>query len=66
MENSLQIAWDYLEASGDLGDPHVASKVMLESVELMVRQGERRRLMLSNRAIDDYKKFRSKRLEVVI
>jgi hypothetical protein len=28
MESSLQIAWDYLEASGDLGDPHVASKVL--------------------------------------
>ena len=63
----IQIAWDYLEGSGDLGDPHVASKVLLDSVESMVRLGERRQLMLSNRAIDDYKKFRAERngLEVV-
>ena len=53
MENSIQIAWDYLERSGDLGDPQVASTVLLNSVESMVRLGERRRLMLSNRAIND-------------
>ena len=67
MENSIQIAWDYLERSGDLGDPQIASEVLLNSVESMVRLGERRRLMLSNRAINDYKKFRAARngLEVV-
>jgi hypothetical protein len=67
MENSIQIAWDYLERSGDLGDPQIASAVLLNSVESMVRLGERRRLMLSNRAISDYKKYRAERnrLEVV-
>ncbi len=66
MENSIQIAWDYLERTGDLGDPSIASKVLLESVETMVRRGERRILMLSNTAISDYKKFRADRtLELV-
>ena len=66
MENSIQIAWDYLERTGDLGDPSVASKVLLESVEKLVRRGERRVLMLSNTAIRDYKKFRADRsLELV-
>lgn len=67
IENSIQIAWDYLERTGELGDPHVASAVLQTSIELMVRLGERRRLMLSNRAIADYKKFRAERngLEVV-
>ena len=68
MENSIQIAWDYLERSGDRGDPQHASEVFLNSVESMVRLGERRRLMLSNRAINDYKKLRAARngrLEVV-
>jgi hypothetical protein len=54
-KNSIQIAWDYLERSGDLGDPDIASEVLLSSVESMVRLGERRRLMLSNKAINDYK-----------
>ena len=26
MENSIQIAWDYLERTGDLGDPKAATK----------------------------------------
>jgi hypothetical protein len=61
IEISIQIAWDYLERAGELGDPEVASKVLLRSVESKVRRGERRRLMLSNMAIDDYKKFRAQR-----
>ncbi|WP_461318628.1 hypothetical protein [Bradyrhizobium barranii] len=66
MENSIQIAWDYLERTGDLGDPTIASKVLLDSVETLVRRGERRVLMLSNMAISDYKKFRADRpLELV-
>ena len=61
MEKSIQIAWDYLERSGELGEPEAASRVLLDSVELMVRQGERRQLVLSNRAIDAYKRFRTER-----
>lgn len=61
MENSLQIAWDYLERSGELGEPEVASRFLLDSVEQMVRHGERRQLALSNRAIDAYKRFRTER-----
>ena len=61
MENSLQIAWDYLERSGELGEPEVASRFLLDSVEQMVRHGERRQLALSNRAIDAYKRFRMER-----
>ncbi|MDO8398354.1 MAG: hypothetical protein Q7T45_11100 [Bradyrhizobium sp.] len=61
MERSIQIAWDYLERSGELGEPEAASRVLLDSVELMVRHGERRQLVLSNRAIDAYKRFRTER-----
>ena len=61
MENSIQIAWDYLERTGDLGDPEVASRFLLETVEQMVRKGERRRLRLSNYAIYAYRKFATER-----
>ncbi len=54
-------AWDYLERSGELGEPETASRFLLDSVELMVRHGERRQLVLSNRAIDAYKRFRMQR-----
>jgi hypothetical protein len=58
VERSIQIAWDYLERAGELGEPEVASRFLLDSVEEMVRHGERRQLVLSNKAIDAYKRFR--------
>ncbi len=61
MENSIRIVWDYLERTGDLGDPEVASRFLLETVEQMVRKGERRRLRLSNYAIYAYRKFATER-----
>jgi hypothetical protein len=61
VENSIQIAWDYLERTGELGDPEVASRVLFDAVEMMVLRGERRKLLLSNKAIDAYKRFKAER-----
>jgi hypothetical protein len=58
VENSIQIAWDYLERSGELAEPEHAGRFLLDTIELMVRNGERRQLMLSNKAIDAYRKLR--------
>jgi hypothetical protein len=32
LEDAIVIAWAYLERSGELGDPNVASRVLLASV----------------------------------
>ena len=61
MENSIQIAWDYLEATGELGDAEVAARFLTDVVEIMIRRGETRKLMLANRAIDAYKRFKIER-----
>ncbi|HEV7602142.1 MAG TPA: hypothetical protein VGO49_18035 [Bradyrhizobium sp.] len=61
IEDSIQIAWDYLERTGELDDPEIASKFLLDSVELMIRQGVRSRLLLSNRAITAYLRFKQGR-----
>lgn len=61
MEHSVQIAWDYLERTGDLGEPNAASRFLMDTVEKMIRSGERRKLILSNKAIDAYKQFRTRR-----
>jgi hypothetical protein len=61
MENSIQIAWDYLEATGELGDAEVAARFLTDAVEIMIPRGETRKLMLSNRAIDAYKRFMAER-----
>lgn len=58
MEESLQIAWDYLERSGEIEDTWVASRYLGDAIEMMIRQGQRSRLVLSNRAITAYLRFR--------
>jgi hypothetical protein len=62
IENSIQIAWDYLERSGELGEPESAGRFLLDAVESMIRQGERRPLMLSNKAIDAYRRFLERKI----
>jgi hypothetical protein len=54
MENSIQIAWDYLERTGEIDDGAFASRFLMTAVEDMIRRGEGRRLLLSNRAISAY------------
>ena len=51
IEDSFQIAWDYLEATGELGAPDIAANTLLDTIETLVKHGERRRLLLSNKAI---------------
>jgi hypothetical protein len=55
IEKSIQIAWDYLERTGEIADADEASRFLRRSVDQMVMRGERRRLMLANRAIDAYR-----------
>lgn len=57
IESSIAIAWDYLERTGELGDAIVAGHFLSDTIELMVRRGERRRLMLANKAITAYQQF---------
>ena len=63
IESSIEIAWDYLNRTGELGDPLVASRFLSDTIELMVRRGERRRLMLANKAIAAYQQFRRRQSE---
>jgi hypothetical protein len=61
MRSLLEIAWDYLKRTGELGDGTVAGRVLLHSIETMFVRGERRRLMLANKAIIEYRKFLAER-----
>jgi hypothetical protein len=56
MERSIEIAWDYLERSGQISDPESTSNFVLTSVEHNVRLGELRQLTLVNRAISDFER----------
>lgn len=55
VENSLQIAWDFLEASGEIEDPQQTAEILLGAIKTLLLRGENRRLMLSNRAIDAFR-----------
>jgi hypothetical protein len=59
LEDSFQIAWEYLERSGELGDAAAASRFLSDTIETMIRRGQRSRLALSNRAIAAYQRHRS-------
>jgi hypothetical protein len=59
--DSFQIAWDYLDATGELGNPDIAAHHFLDTIEALIRLGERRPLLLSNKAIASYQRFRGER-----
>ena len=59
LEDSFQIAWEYLEQTGELGDAAAASRFLSDTIEAMIRRGQRNRLALSNRAIGAYQRRRS-------
>jgi hypothetical protein len=58
LEESFQIAWEYLERTGELGDGATASRFLSDTIEALIRRGQRSRLALSNRAIAAYLRFR--------
>jgi hypothetical protein len=47
-----------LERSGEIADPHDASWFLVKTVAELATKGERRRLVLINRAIDAYRRHR--------
>ena len=55
-EQSFNIAWSVLQQSGELGEPNDASRFLFDNIASMMKRGERRRLLLSNSAIDAYRR----------
>jgi hypothetical protein len=58
LEESFQIAWEYLERTGELGDGAAASRFLSDTIGSMICRGQRSRLALSNGAIAAYQRFR--------
>jgi hypothetical protein len=55
VESAFFIAWSFLEKSGELGPPDVSADILLDAIEAQLKTGERRPLMLANKAIDAYR-----------
>lgn len=60
VESAFFIAWSFLERSGELGPPDETANVILDAIEAQLRTGERRQLMLANKAIDAYRAHAAK------
>lgn len=61
LESSFRIAWDYLEATGEVGGRDDAVRFLLDHIEAAIKRGELRKLLLSNRAIDAWRQRQAKR-----
>lgn len=59
VESAFFIAWTCLEQSGELGPPDETANFILDAIEAQLRTGERRQLMLANKAIDAYRRQRA-------
>jgi hypothetical protein len=58
VETSFMIAWEYLEATGELGEAEGSAGELLDIIHTMIRTGERRRILIANVAIDTYRRKR--------
>jgi hypothetical protein len=57
LEESVNIAWVYLNRSGELGNGDTA-RFLTDTIDLMIRRGQRNRMFLANKAIIRYRESR--------
>jgi hypothetical protein len=62
MEDSVKIAVDFLERAGEIDDLDEACQFLCNKVAFMIAQGQRNRLLLANRAIAAYQRYRKSRI----
>jgi hypothetical protein len=61
LREAKQIAWDFLDRSGEIDDPVETSRFLTDKIGFMIGQGQRNKLMLSNRAIAAFRRYRRAR-----
>ncbi len=61
LEESVRIAFDFLERSGEVDDPMETGRFLVDRIQFMLSQGQRNRLLLANRAIAAFRKYRRAR-----
>jgi hypothetical protein len=60
LEEAVNIAWVYLQRTGELDDGNAAACFLCERVDAMIRSGQRNRMFLANMAIIKYRASRAK------
>jgi hypothetical protein len=60
-EHAIQIALDYLQRSGEIDNYAETCEFLIATVAFMIRQGQRNKLVLANRAISAFQRHRNAR-----
>lgn len=58
LEEAVNIAWLYLQRTGELEDSNTAAVFLSDTIERMMRQGIRNRMFLANKALIKYRTFK--------
>ena len=61
LEEAVTIALDFLDRTGEIDDRDEACQFLVDKVRFMIAQGQRNRLLLVNRAISAYQRYRHAR-----
>jgi hypothetical protein len=61
LEGAVRIAADYLQRTGEVDDPAETGQFLVSKIQFMISQGQRNRLLLANRAITAYQRYRKAR-----
>ena len=61
LDESVRIAVDFLDRTGEIDDMGEACQFLVNKVGFMIAQGQRNRLLLANRAITAYQRYRKTR-----
>jgi hypothetical protein len=61
LDESVRIAIDFLDRTGEIDDMDEACQFLVNKVGFMIAQGQRNRLLLANRAIAAYQRYRETR-----
>lgn len=61
LEEAVKIAVDFLDRTGEIDDIDETCQFLVNKVDFMIAQGQRNRLLLANRAIAAYQRYRMAR-----
>jgi hypothetical protein len=60
-EGAIRIALNYLERSGEIDDYTETCEFLIAKIGFMIREGQRNKLLLANRAITAFERYRMAR-----
>jgi hypothetical protein len=61
LEGAIRIALNYLERSGEIDDYTETCEFLIAKIGFMIREGQRNKLLLANRAITAFERYRMAR-----